>query len=190
MSAPLSRRRAAVAAIAVGVAVLVGCGVPLDDAPQAITQTTLRPTDTTPTTAASSEAAEVAVYFLRGDRLERQGYRVEGDATLDKALEFVLAPLPDDAAAELGTAVPPGTTLRGVEVTDGIATIDLSSEIADVSGATQKQAFAQIVFTALAFDDVQQVRFLVDGEVIDAPTDDGNLDLISADNYDRPLNPR
>ena len=167
-----------------------GCGIPLDESPQAITQTTLRPTDTTPTTAAASDAAEVSVYFLRGDRLERRGYPVEGEPTLVQALGFVLAAPAGDATSELGTAVPPGTTLLGVEVTDGVATIDLSSEIDDVSGPTQKQAFAQIVFTALSFGDVQQVRFLVDGEVIDAPTDDGNLDLVSADNYDRPLNPR
>ena len=71
-----------------------------------------------------------------------------------------------------------------------MATIDLTSEINDVTGPAQKEAFAQIVFTALAFEEVQQVRFLIDNEVIDAPTDDGNLALISAENYDAPLNPR
>jgi hypothetical protein len=31
---------------------------------------------------------------------------------------------------------------------------------------------------------------LIDGEPIDAPTDDGNLAKVDADNYDPPLNPR
>ena len=169
---------------------LAGCGVPIDHSPRAITQTPAADTGDTPTTIASTGAQEVSVYFLNGDRLERQGYPVDGDPTIDQALEFVLAAPPTGSSTDLHTRVPPGTELRSVTVADGVATIDLSSGINDVSGPAQKQAFAQIVFTALSFDNVQSVRFLVDGEVIDAPTDDGNLAQISADNYDKPLNPR
>ena len=178
-------------AAAVAASVLAGCGVPIDPEPRPITQTTLAVTDATPTTIAPDGAAqEVSVYFLNGDRLERKGYPVEGEPTIGKALDFVLAAPAEDGTTELHTAIPPGTELRGVEVTDGIATIDLTSAINDVSGPTQKEAFAQIVFTALAFDEVQSVRFMIDGEGIDAPTDDGNLAEVSAGNYDAPLNPR
>jgi spore germination protein GerM len=183
-------RRSATAAAAIAVVVLAGCGVPLDREPRPISQTTIAPAATVPTTVAPSGAPTVSVYFLNGDRLEAQQYPVEGEATLGDALGFVLAAPPDDATS-LRTSVPPDTRLRGVTVDeDGLATIDLSGEIDDVSGPTQKEAFAQIVFTALGFDEVQQVRFLVDGEAIDAPTDDGNVAVISADDYEPPLNPR
>jgi spore germination protein GerM len=132
----------------------------------------------------------VAVYFVNGDRLQAEEYPVEGEATLGKALDFVLAAPPEGASRDLSTSVPPGTKLRGAMVADGLATIDLSSEIDDIGGPAQKKAFAQIVFTALGFDEVERVRFLVDGEPVDAPTDDGNLAEVSADDYAPPLNPR
>lgn len=185
-----ARRTLLALAVAVTAAVLAGCGVPLDRAPRPITQTTIAPTDATPTTIATSGAPEVSVYFLNGDQLQRIGYPVEGDPTIGQALDFVLAAPPEPIGEDLHTSVPPGTELRSVEVTDGVATVDLTSAINDVSGPAQKEAFAQIVFTALAFDDVQTVRFLIDGEPIDAPTDDGNLAEVTADNYDAPLNPR
>lgn len=182
-------RVAAGAALAGAALALAGCGVPLDQEPRAINQTTVAPTTTVPTTAAPG-GASVPVYFLNGDALQVQEFPVEGEVTLGAALANVLGSPPDDTSPTLHTAVPPGTRLRGAEVRDGLATIDLSGEINDIGGLPQKEAFAQIVFTALGFDEVEQVRFLVDGKPVDAPTDDGNLSVIGPENYDPPLNPR
>lgn len=187
------RRAAGAVAAAGGLAALLAvtsCGVPIDGQPRPITQTTIAPADTVPTTVAPTGSPEVSVYFLNGERLEAKEYPVEGEVTLGKALDFVLAAPADTGATDLQTAVPPGTELRGVEVADGLATIDLTGEIDDISGPAQKEAFAQIVFTALGFDEVQRVRFLIDGEGVDAPTDDGNLTVVTADDYNPPLNPR
>lgn len=184
------RVAAALAAVAVVVG-LAACGVPVDDEPRAISQTTLRPAESVPSTIAPTGAPTVSVYFLNDDRLQAVEYPVEGEVTLGKALGNVLAAPPEGGASGLRTAVPPGTQLRGAEVTeDGLATIDLSSEISDIGGTTQKEAFAQIVFTALGFDEVKRVGFSIDGRPIDAPTDDGNLSEVSADDYVPPLNPR
>lgn len=190
MIRPVALAAAVGALVIAGAVGLVACGVPLDDQPRAITQTTPATVAATPTTAASTDAQEVSVYFLRGERLERVGYPVTGEPTLRKALDFVLSPLDKDADPALHTAIPPGTQLNNVEVTDGVATIDLTSEINDVKDQTQKQAFAQIVFTTLSFEGAKEVRFLVDGDPVDAPTDDGNLPTVTADDYDKPLNPR
>lgn len=188
------RRSTTAAALVLGAIAVLGsatsCGVPIDQQPRPITQTTITPADTVPATDAPSGAPEVSVYFLNDDRLEAQERAVDGEATLGKALDFVLAAPAARGTTGLHTAVPPGTELRDVEVTDGTATIDLTGEINDIVGPAQKQAFAQIVFTALGFDEVQQVHFLIDGNSIDAPTDNGNLSVISADDYDPPLNPR
>jgi hypothetical protein len=184
--------------------VATGCGVPLDSEPQVITRTTVARPDATeaPTTSPTPGAAEVSVYFLRGDRLEEQRFPVAGEPTLPEALRFALAdpaevvdpdtdPSSTETADPLRTAVPPGTELRAVQVRDGVAAIDLTDQINDINGQSQKQAFAQLVFTALAFSqEVDHVRFSVDGKAIDAPTDQGNLTLVGESDYDPPLNPR
>jgi spore germination protein GerM len=164
--------------------------VPIDREPRPINQTTVAPAETVPTTVAPLGGPAVEVYYLNDDRLQAEEIPVEGDVSLGKALAFVLAAPPEDASSDLRTSVPPGTQLRGVVVEGGLATIDLSSEINDIGGPAQKEAFAQIVFTALGFDEVQRVRFSVEGEPVDAPTDDGNLAEVTADDYEPPLNPR
>lgn len=187
----MRRRTTIAAACALGVAIAVaGCGVPIDDEPRVIDRAAAPPSTETPTTIAGNGSPEVSVYFLRDGRLERQAYPSTDGASLAEAIRFVLEPPAEGSDAGLSTAVPPATVLRGVEVTQGVATIDLSSQMDDISSTAQKEAFAQIVFTALDFPEVTEVRFLIDGELIDAPTDDGNLALISEANYDEPLNPR
>jgi spore germination protein GerM len=178
-------------AVAVALAITVAsCGVPLDQKPRTITQPTAVDEDVPPTTSASANAQEVSVYFLRNDRLEELRYPVRDQPTLGAALNYVLSNPAKGSSVRLRTAVPPGTELRNVGVRNGVARIDLSSEINDISGETQKQAFAQLVFTALSFRGVQKVRFLVEGKGVDAPTDNGNLTTVVADDYDPPLNPR
>ena len=176
-------------ALAGGVAI-IGCGVPIDREPRPISQTTVAPSATVPTTEAPLGSPEVSVYFLNQDQLQAQSRALDGEVTLGKALDLVLAAPAGDGSSELRTAVPPGTRIRGVQVEDGLATIDLTGEINDISGVAQKEAFAQIVFTALGFDEVQQIQFQIDGRSIDAPTDEGNLAVITADDYQPPLNPR
>jgi hypothetical protein len=183
------RPATAAGALLVAAALLVGasCGVPLDDGPQAVTGLT-QPEESTPTTSDSPTAQEVSVYYLVGDSLEVTRYPVDGDPTLEAALQFLLTVPPD---GEAKTRIPPGTSLLGLEVAGDVATIDVTSEIVnDTSGETQKQAFAQLAFTALASEGVTQVRFLVDGQQVEVPTDRANQRTISADDYDPPLNPR
>ena len=188
----MTRRPLAIAAalVALAIATAVSCGVPIDDQPRAISRSTAPPETAVPTTLDGSPTDQVSVYFLRGEALERYSQAVTEEPTIGQAIGFVLDPVPEDAPEGLSTKVPPGTTLVDVEIVGRIATIDLTSEINDVTGPDQKEAFAQIVFTALAWEGVEQVRFQVDGETVDAPTDDGNLNVVSADDYDPPLNPR
>lgn len=181
--APLAR----VAVVLVVLVVAASCGVPLEDEPRAVTSAT-QPQETTPTTSNSPTAQEVSVYYLVGDSLEVTRYRVEGEPTLEAALQFLLTTPPTQDAK---TRIPPGTSLRDLEVTDDVATIDLTPEIVnDTSGETQKQAFAQLAFTALASEGVTQARFLVEGKEVEVPTDRANQGTITADAYDPPLNPR
>ena len=163
----MTRRPLAIAAalVALAIATAVSCGVPIDDQPRAISRSTAPPETAVPTTLDGSPTDQVSVYFLRGEALERYSQAVTEEPTIGQAIGFVLDPLPTEADPGLRTAVPPGTSLRAVDVAGRVATVDLTSEINDVAGKAQKEAFAQIVFTTLAWEGVEQVRFQVDGEL-------------------------
>ena len=177
-----------------GLVLLAACGVPLDSSPRTISRDpadTTEPADVPPTTNGSPTAQKVSLYFLRQDHLEEVRYGVTESPTLGSAMAYVLAGPQGGSSSKYRTAIPPGTELSGdAIVRNGTARIDLSGEINFISGETQKQAFAQLVFTALALPGVQKVRFLIEGKGVDAPTDDGNLTLVTADDYKSPLNPR
>jgi hypothetical protein len=85
------------------------------------------------------------------------------------ALESLLAG-PDDFEDGYGlsTAVPDGTQLLGLTITDGIATVDLTSEFESGGGSASMQArLAQVVYTLTQFPTVDGVLFSLDGEPID-----------------------
>ena len=63
------------------------------------------------------------------------------------------------------------------------ATVAISRAINDISGQTQKQAYAQLAFTTFDFTTVGQVRFQVEGKNVDAPTDNGNKAVVTAEDY-------
>ena len=133
---------------------------------------------TTPATHASTPVTEpptsdVRVYFLRGERLVIDHRDVEGPGVLRGALTELLAGPTDDAT----TAIPAGTALRGVNLADGTATIDVTSELASGGGSLSMLArVGQIVFTATQFDAVERVVIWLDGAPIDALGGEG-LDM-------------
>ena len=69
----------------------------------------------------------------------------------------------------IGTKIPEGTRLLGIDIEDRIATVDLSGEFAsgDIEGDDREAwAFrlAQVTFTLTQFATVESVRFRVEGE--------------------------
>ena len=78
---------------------------------------------------------------------------------------------PDDLEAEIGmtTAIPAETELFSVEVSDGLAVVDLSSDFNATSGTLgETLAISQVVFTLTDFDSIDGVSFRIDGEDVDA----------------------
>lgn len=139
------------------------------------TTTTTPPPDTTspPTTTTTPPAVrDVRVYFLRGERLAIAHRDVAGPAVLRAALTELLAG-PNQAerstaVGSLTTVIPAGTALLDLNLADGLATVDLSDEFDDGGGSLSMRArVAQVVFTATAFDNVDRVRFWMEGEPID-----------------------
>jgi spore germination protein GerM len=58
---------------------------------------------------------------------------------------------------------------------DGLATIDLSRQLLDVTGRQQILALAQVVYTATAYPNVDRVLFQFDGASREVPNGDGTL---------------
>jgi hypothetical protein len=114
---------------------------------------------------------EVSVYFLQGEELavgEARERTVEGVGADAMA---ALLEGPSDFEQEIGltSAIPEGTRLLGITIEDGIASVDLSSEFTSGGGSLSMTArVAQVVFTMTQFAQVDAVRFLIDGETVEA----------------------
>lgn len=180
-----SRRAGLMSTVALGAAlVLSACGIPLDDAPRAIDRSTTTQPQANPIGTGNGQT--MLVYFFSDEQLVDQPVAADDTPTIDEAIKAVLGE-PDPP---LTTRIPAGTELLGFALEDRTAVIDLSDDIEAFTGPAQKEAYAQLVYTALASGEANAVRFKVAGKVVKAPTDDGNQELVTGDDYQPPLNPR
>jgi hypothetical protein len=85
------------------------------------------------------------------------------------ALESLLAgPSEVERAAGVFTAVPEGTELLGLDIDDGIATVNLSSQYEQGSGShAEFLRLAQVVYTITQFETVQGVNFQIEGKPVE-----------------------
>jgi spore germination protein GerM len=133
------------------------------------TSTTARPGQTT-TTGAGSDTIAVKVYFTRDEKIATAGRVIPrtqsvGAAAMRSLLE---GPAEAESAAGMVTAIPEGTTFLGLDIQNGVATVDLSREYASGGGSlSMMMRLAQVVFTLTQFPTVQGVNFMLDGEPID-----------------------
>jgi germination protein M len=79
---------------------------------------------------------------------------------------------------------PSGTRVLALTIKDGLAMVDLSSEAArlNVGAEGESLAIAALVNTLTKFPDVQRVRILVEGEVVESLA--GHVDLTREFRYD------
>ncbi len=173
------RRRRLAVGLATGVAalLLVACGLPEDDGPQAIAPENLPPdlldpNPTSSTTQPPSATTRVTVYLLErtpnGIRLAEADRAVARAGVPDERLAALFRGLVEDESdAGLSTQIPTSTVLRGVEtnVEADEVVIDVSGDLLSIEGEALAQAFAQIVWTATepSAGGFNFVRFLVDG---------------------------
>lgn len=86
-------------------------------------------------------------------------------AVMDVLLEGAT---PDELNQGYLSLIPPGTNLKSVRVSDGIATMDFSEEFMFNTFGTEgmKNQLKQIIYTASEFPTVKAVQFLIDGKVV------------------------
>jgi hypothetical protein len=166
----MMRTRALTILVVAGV-LLAACGD--DDGDTAATTTTAASATTTTEPAA---AVDVNLYFLDRDvHVATAGRSVAGDDVPRAALAALLEG-PDDLEADLGwgSAIPVGTELLGLEVADGVATVDLTAAFESGGGsASMLGRVAQVVFTLTQFPGIERVRFAIDGDAVDTIGNEG-----------------
>ena len=187
ISRSVAKRNCLLAVVAVTAAlvatVAVGCQLPttVGDAGTVVTgdaagttlpgqtTTTVLGATTTPSTAASGTTT-VRVYFSRDEKMAAATRVVPktqqtGAAAMKALLE---GPTAAEKDAGMSSAIPAGTTFLGLQIKDGIATVDLSVEYGSGGGSLSMfTRLAQVVFTLTQFPTVEGVRFKLDGELID-----------------------
>ena len=140
------------------------------------------------TTSSDTDATGQSVYFLLEELNVDDGspgpylvpvYReapVAENAT-ETSLRLLLAgPTADETSGipPISTAIPEGTTLLGVVVDEGTATVDLSGEFDDGGGSFGMFArLAQVVYTVTRSAGVDEVVFSIDGEVVTVFSEEG-----------------
>jgi hypothetical protein len=82
-----------------------------------------------------------------------------------RAIEILLGgPTNAEAAAEVGSAIHPGTRLLDLTIDDGVATVNLDETFgAEETPAIAVGSLSQIVFTLTQFDSIEGVAFEVEG---------------------------
>jgi hypothetical protein len=148
--------------------IAAACGSSKDSISGSSASSTTRRTTTTSAPDGDGTAEPVLVYFVHAEKVATAGATAEAEDQEQGAVEALLAG-PDGFEANIGmsTAIPMGTRLRGLKITDGTATVDLSRHFASGGGSlSMQERVAQVVFTLTQFDDVQTVRFAIDGEPV------------------------
>jgi hypothetical protein len=127
-------------------------------------------TTSTSTTDPEGGDVDVRVYFVGDEAVATAGRTVEGPAVGRGAVEALLTG-PQGVEVEIGqvSEIPAGTELLDIDVTDGLATADLSGDFEAGGGSLSMQLrVAQLVFTLTQFDSVDRVDITIDGEAVEA----------------------
>jgi germination protein M len=142
---------------------------PPSTGPAATSSAESLPSSTAAPAATTLRYVDVKTYFLRDGRLVIGHRQVSAPAVLRGALSALTAgPTTAETGEGVGSALPPGTRLLDVGITEGQATIDLSGEFAGGGGSSAILArVAQVVFTATQFPNVDRVVLWLDGVKLD-----------------------
>jgi len=180
------RRRLAGLVVLVGLLGASGCGIPTDGEPRPLADET--------TTTAADPQPEVGdtvarVFLVDSDRqLVARDRALEGEETPESVLDALLLPTsPQEQSADLQSLVPALTTALGItDEGDGTLAVDLSAEWDTLADPTALYAYAQVVLTLTELASVERIRFLIEGDPVDAPptVNQEPSETVEADDYE------
>ena len=154
-------------------------------APTTTVATTTTTIPSTSTTAESAEDDGGVVYFLLEELdpeaagpylvpVFRPGINGQDPVAMVKAL--LAGPSSDEVEGtpSISTAIPEGVDLLEANLTDGVATVDLSGTFEDGGGSfSMLGRLAQVTFTLTRLDSVDAVAFKLDGEPVTVFSSEG-----------------
>jgi hypothetical protein len=123
-----------------------------------------------------AETTAVEVWFAGPDGLlvsirEIPATQAIGRASIE---ELLAGPTGPEASAGLSSAIPEGTGLLDISISNGIATVDLSREFESGGGSTSVMTrIAQVVYTLTQFPTVTGVDFRLEGEPVEVFSGEG-----------------
>jgi germination protein M len=126
-------------------------------------------TTTKPTTSTTGATVTVSVYFISGEQIVAEHRVIPKTESVGKAaLQALLkGPSSDETANGVSSAIPSGTAYLGLDIAQGVATVDLSKEYASGGGSTSMaMRLAQVVYTLTQFPTVTGVTFRLDGQTV------------------------
>ncbi len=165
----------------------VGCGMGSDvgDGGAISTTVTSAPEDTTTTvpaettttlpsvttsTSLAGDTTTLRVYFSRNEKMGAATRVIPKTQEVGAAAMRALlqGPTSDEKQAGLVSNIPEGTTFLGLDIENGVATVDLSKEYESGGGSLSMfMRLAEVVFTLTQFPSVEGVRFKLDGKPIE-----------------------
>lgn len=153
---------------------LAACGT--DPAPSRAGSTATSTPEPTPETSQTPQEHEehqsvtLEVWFARGEGLFGTRRDTESTPGIGAAAmtELLSGPNQAETGAQVSTAIPDGTELLDLDISDGTATVDLSSEFERGGGSFgETMRLAQVVYTLTQFPTVDDVVLEIDGERIE-----------------------
>jgi hypothetical protein len=128
----------------------------------------------------STGATFVRIYLLAEERLVAVQREIQPTPAVARAaVEQVIAgPSQTERSASpgLSSSVPDGTVLLGLDIVDGLATVDLSKEFESGGGSSSMfSRLAQIVYTLTQFPTVDRVAFELAGKPVTVFSGEGIL---------------
>jgi germination protein M len=134
------------------------------------------PSDTETTETEPSGTQTYRIWLTRREYLfvvTREGPETESVGA--EAVKLLLeGPTAAESAAGVGTVIPAGTRFLSLDIENGTATVDLTSEYESGGGSASMFArLAQVVYTLTEFPTVERVSFMLDGEPVDVFSGEG-----------------
>ena len=179
-----SRRLAVLGFVAVALAFLGGCGLPVDSSPQAIPASeipvALIASDTTqPHGPINASGVKVPIYLLApdGTQLVREPRNVRPPLTPQKVLDALQGgPVPTEYDQGIQSAIPVTADLVSGGVSDGLLTVNLDSSYESLLPDQEADYFAQIVATGTCVPGVTKgVVFYYDNQAVEPEVGNGSI---------------
>lgn len=127
------------------------------------------------------------LFYVRDGALVPTIDEVAVNPTLNEVLAaLVTGPVDELAESGFRSAIGGPEVVRGVSLSAGVATVDLTTAYTQIPVGDQVFGLGEIVLTLTAQPGVGQVRFTLEGQAIDVPRADNTVVAgpVSRDDYD------